>query len=196
MIYIEGDHIQAGYESDLLEAIRRMNLTGTYLDIGAHVGHHAAFFRSKCEALQVIAVEPNPVVLPVLHQNAKQYDFIVIAAAIHDTWDEVEVIQGPQGNTGMAHVIKSDMAHVIKGNHVAVLRLDDLPEAALVKIDVEGMELAVLRSGIKMLEAHHPVLSVEAATPEAQKAVANFLTPMNYRRLPRQYARTPTFLWV
>jgi FkbM family methyltransferase len=48
------------------------------------------------------------------------------------------------------------------GLPVDLVRLDEMPKAALVKVDVEGMEAAVLQGGMTYLAEHRPVLYVES----------------------------------
>src|SRR5206468_4045383 len=43
---------------------------GVFLDVGANIGNHSVFFAKFC-ADHVLAVEPNPKVLPLLRRNLK-----------------------------------------------------------------------------------------------------------------------------
>jgi hypothetical protein len=42
---------------------------GVFVDIGANVGNHSIYVCNYLEPLQVVAIEPNPVVIPILKIN-------------------------------------------------------------------------------------------------------------------------------
>jgi FkbM family methyltransferase len=66
------------------------------------------------------------------------------------------------------------MVPVVTLDSLALDRLD------LVKIDVEGMELEVLRGGQSILARHHPVLYVEVAKSD-RVAIGDLLGALGYR---------------
>ena len=60
----------------------------------------------------------------------------------------------------------------------------DLPPVGLIKIDVEGHELAVLRGAVSLLARDRPHLLIEAEErhrPGALESVCGFLSPYGYR---------------
>lgn len=67
---------------------------------------------------------------------------------------------------------------------VQLQRLDEISYArntSLIKLDVEGMELAVLRGGIELLKRRRPALFVENNLPgEASEALIKFFCEMEY----------------
>src|SRR5512139_3594021 len=181
------------YEQGLLEAICAKNLVGVYLDIGAHVGNHSAFFALECPAVRVVALEPNPPSFALLRQTIAANGLVGRAdwlnMACHPSWQAVDVIPGPPGNTGMATVIE--------GSQIPAIRLDALADGlqvAVVKIDVEGLGAAVLASGRKLLQRDRPLLAVEARDQGEQRMIAAVLKPFGYRPGPT-YCATPVTLW-
>lgn len=64
----------------------------------------------------------------------------------------------------------------------------------LIKIDVEGMEVDVLRGAIGTIERCSPKLLVEAATAQALQDVEAVLRPLGYRKI-KVYNETPTYLF-
>ena len=177
------------YEPHLLAAIRDLRLDGHYIDIGAHVGNHAVYFRMCTQADRVTAFEPNPSTYQLLVQNARAYEFTAYNGAIHNEWTAVEVKDTTPGNTGMAHVVC--------GDQIVAKPLDafDFIDVSLIKIDVEGLECAVLRSAVETIKANRPVLVTEAATPEAKAAIAEIVTPLGYSEAGC-YCDTPTYIWT
>jgi FkbM family methyltransferase len=197
---IKYDHItacieRAGtfYELDLLEAIRAYERPGTYVDVGAHIGNHSVFFAGECSSQRVVSFEPNPIALHCLNANAARYPVEVVPRAIHDTWGWCRVIDPSHTrNHGMARIEQGDPIICIR-----CVRLDDcdLDEVAVIKIDVEGCELSVLRSATNILERDRPIISAEAQTPAATAAVDACLEPFGYRR-KGVYGFTPTHIWT
>jgi len=68
------------------------------------------------------------------------------------------------------------------GEPVGVMRLDDLPirTCRLIKIDVEGMELAVLRGAENLIRTHMPVLYVENNRPQHSQQLVRFIHLLGY----------------
>lgn len=201
-----GDHIAKQiaargdyYERDLLDAIRGHGLVGVYADIGAHCGNHAAFFALECPSTTVFAIEPHRPSFEALCETVRALPVTTARAywgAVHDTWRSGRSVAGPRGNTGMAKVEDAG-----DDGEVFVWKLDRLVEAhpgrlAVVKIDVEGAEMAVLRSGRASLAEHRPLVAVECQTDEARDEVTAWLAELGYVRDPRTYCRTPTYIFV
>jgi len=196
---IPGDHITtciagagAFYELDLLTQIQSYNRTGTYVDVGAHVGNHSVFFATQCPSTSVIAFEPNPLALNCLLENARRYGVTVNACAVHDVWAHCRVID-PYDNHGQAYIEYSASV-----DDVPCQRLDDcdLQNVAVIKIDVEGNELAVLRSAVGILQRDRPIISAEARTVSATDTLDEYLKTHDYRRQAGVYGRTPTYIWI
>lgn len=74
---------------------------------------------------------------------------------------------------------------------VPAVRLDSewrahgMQSVSVIKIDVEGAELAVLRGSEDVIRRCRPVLLVEAATSDELANIENYLLPFNYERRAR-----------
>lgn len=156
------------YERDELELLlETLNATqllgrdGLCLDIGANIGNHALFFAPHFA--QVLAFEPNPRTFTLLQLNATLAPNVrCFNVGLSDAAGSARLAV-PADNIGMATLQPG-----AEGQAVAceLQRLDDLPEltgqrVALVKIDVEGHEAAVLRGARAMLERDRPVVVFE-----------------------------------
>jgi FkbM family methyltransferase len=67
---------------------------------------------------------------------------------------------------------------------IAQMRLDDVldvPHLRLIKADVEGMELALLKGSMRLLETYTPYLYLECNKPEATDALIGLLEPFGYK---------------
>lgn len=160
-----------------------------FMDIGANIGLMSTI-ASKIvgEKGRVYAVEANPKTIEVLRHNCainlcENIEILPIALAsekgsaiLYENWNV---------NRGGASLISQGDEH---GITVSKERLDDLfsPDSPvhLVKIDVEGFELEVLKGGVDWFKTQQPVFIIEVstqrsnqegATPESiMSFVANF----------------------
>lgn len=134
------------------------------VDVGANVGTTVLpLARAVTATGQVIAFEPQPLMAQCLQTALslnENFNVRVICAALadHPGWARIpapDIAQG--GNYGA-------MALGTRGLQVPMMRLDDLelPSCALLKIDVEGYEWAVIQGAEQHLLRHRPVVYLEA----------------------------------
>jgi len=183
------------YEIGLLEAIRKCNVEGTYLDIGANIGNHSVFFMNECKCSKLISIEPEPSIYAVLIKNivvnnkkkiiAKTYN-----CALGDKECKVSMFMNPKncGNTQVTNENGDINCHI----------LDDLIDDSnvkLIKIDTEGYELKILNGAKKIILGQHPILVCEADTPDKFNNINSFLSQFGYKTDKKKMAPTPTFLW-
>ena len=187
------------WELDQLEYIAMVGPRGgLYIDVGSNIGNHTVFFGLFC-ADHVVAIEPNPRLLPILRRNIE-------ANALSDRTAVVPVgisdIEGSgamalrdehDGNIGASHIVPGSPA--AGGEPVTLRRLDDLivelapslPALPItfLKIDVEGMEMGVLRSAGALLREHRPQIFIELITDEAVADAASLLSTFGYTSVAR-----------
>ena len=181
------------WEIDQLEYIAMVGPSGgIYLDVGSNIGNHAVFFGRFC-ADHVVAVEPNPRLHPILRRNIEANGLgektTVVPVGISDT-DSVGAMalrDEHGGNIGASHVVTGSAA---AGERVELRRLDDLiAELApslpplpitFLKIDVEGMEMGVLRSATTLLREQRPQIFIELITEDALESATSLLREFGY----------------
>lgn len=161
------------YESDVLERIKQLlqkRTSGASIDAGAFIGSHSVYFAQFCGLKPVLAFEANPDTFPLLLHNIRINNLaevvIPMNKALGATPGYGRIIAG--GNTNQGH---SSVAidHETKGASVCVCTIDDEISAlvqegltiSLIKIDVEGAELEVLRGAKRTIRTHRPVLCIE-----------------------------------
>jgi hypothetical protein len=98
------------------------------------------------------------------------------------------------GNIGASHVVPGPAA-AVAGERVTLRRLDDLiaelapslPSLPItfLKIDVEGMELGVLRSATTLLRDQTPQIFIELITADAFQRAASLLREFGYTSVNR-----------
>jgi FkbM family methyltransferase len=162
------------------------------IDVGAHTGDVLAEIVRIAPHGRHIGFEPLPAPATALRERLPGVD--VHNVALSDTpgsapfthvldrpgWSGLKARPTPDGGAARTETID-----------VAVERLDDaLPDGyapALIKIDVEGAELGVLRGARATLAAHHPLIVFEHGLGSADHYgtspddVHAFLTGLDYR---------------
>lgn len=148
----------------------RLSAGDTYVDIGANFGLHAMLAAHYVGPTgQVIAFEPVPENLRLLHRNLKLNDFdsrceIFACALTAEGGSEVEMTIEP-GLSPAASLAENFAGEKIR---VQTRTLDacldrDTPTPSLIKIDVEGAEHDVLKGASETLKKS-PDLLIEVHT--------------------------------
>lgn len=170
------------YERKLLVDIQQQNLTGTAVDVGAHVGNHALFLAAIC-GLRVLAFECHAETVERLLENVALNPDLDIE--VHDVALGSE--KGSGRLTGGRWVefdpSRPDKGVLVAGSDVEVRCFDDefdLDDLAVVKVDVEGTEPAVLAGMADHLERCSPVVYAECHDDDAKAAVDAVLAPLGY----------------
>ncbi len=167
----------------------------TVLDIGANLGEvslNAA--RMVGDAGKVFAFEPFPANFRKLQENAALNCFSnlsLINKALGSEATTLSMFSPQDGNEGMNR-ISSSASPGSDETSVDVITLDDfvddeaLKKIDLIKIDVEGFEMNVLKGAIKSLQKFKPKLFVEVTdeylTEQGSSAseLINFLLNQDY----------------
>ncbi len=160
-------------------------------DVGANIGAHTVLFASLVgPAGVVIAFEPQRILFQTLCANmavnsitqARCFNY-----AVGDTPGEIAVaVPDPtQRNNFGALSLGQGAANA---ETVPVLRLDsfDVPHCRMLKIDVEGMELNVLKGAEKLIERFRPLLYVENDRPEKSADLIRHIDSLGYAQFWHQ----------
>ncbi len=198
----QSDHIQrhiadsgSFYEQDMLEHCRALLQPGDIvIDAGAYIGNHTLFFANVCGAA-VHAFEPNPEAFDVLTANIEinnQVDAIQAHSMGLGAAQQTASLDlaGASGNLGTCRLKLSD-------GPVTVVALDELElpgPVRLMKIDVEGMEEAVLEGAAGVIRRDLPFLFVECATYASFATVQARLAGWGYAAAG-QFNATPTLFF-
>ena len=156
------------YEAPLLSLIKDKGLVSAascVCDIGANIGNHSVYFGRILGAARVMAFEPQAYVHATLTRNIALNGLADRASAFNCMLGESagngRVARFSTRNLGATSFVADD------SGDVPMCALDDVlpPEALdsldLIKIDVEGMQDAVLRGAAGILHARKPALWVE-----------------------------------
>jgi FkbM family methyltransferase len=183
------------YERPLLEHIYRLGLTGLAVDVGANVGNHTMWLAAVC-GLHVAAFEP---IVPMQLQSN------VVLNNLEDRVDIYPDALGAVNGEYLKHVGEGKLRKPRNNGSHADIRIHTLDsykleDVTLIKIDVEGMEAAVLRGGEETIRRDRPVIFAEewAGNPKWHRQIAAVLEPWGYHMTERLHGResaTPVGKW-
>lgn len=156
------------------------------LDIGANFGYLSLVWaKSVCKTGKVISFEPNKNV----------YNSLLKSIKINNLTNHIQLENVAVGNENKSvnlffensttsNVIESDISQAL--GTIEMIRIDDFIEnqkidkCHLVKIDVDGIELEVLKGSINMLKKLKPIVIVETNN---DAEIATFFIENNYQVL-------------
>ncbi|QEF98212.1 hypothetical protein Mal15_22610 [Stieleria maiorica] len=171
-------------------------------EIGANIGAHTVGLAQQVQPQgRVVAFEPQPVVFQNLCANLALNGLTHVDAVHAGLGDQITTTVIPniryeqEGNFGGFSL--SDQYS--QGTTVDVKRFDDVfcyPRLNFIKVDVEGMEAAVLRGARESIDRFKPVLYVENDRTEQSEALIRLIMDMGYRlwwHIPRLFSNDNFF---
>jgi FkbM family methyltransferase len=168
-----------------------------YVDVGAHVGNHTIAFLLM-GAAAVVAFEPQPELYALLGVNTvlngMRRRVLGKRLVVHDSWKGAAVSSTTPRNSGATRFGPDGVCAYPTGT--LDVQLAEARHVALIKVDVEGLELAVLRSGRKVIERCKPVVVCEAQDDGRRAELDALLRPLGYWSDGRARCATPTYVWL
>jgi FkbM family methyltransferase len=151
------------FEADELTYLRQIVPPhSTILEIGANVGNHVVYYSLFMQPAKIIPVEPNPAAIVLLLQNVVQnqignLDLSLLGFGLGAERGRFKLSLADNVNIGAARLTPSEEGDV------EVYPLDEKfqGEVDFVKIDVEWMEMEVLRGMENLINNSRPTLFVE-----------------------------------
>ena len=185
-----GPSIIQGHEWDrwMRREARLYHKPGTHiLDIGANIGYNMLMFSDYGP---VIAFEPvfHQIVKMNVENNTLRHQVQVVKCALSDVKELREMnipVHGCESNThinyGGASLYTSE---TVKTTPITVNceRLDDIYDGvpSLMKIDVEGHELNVLKGATETIKKHKPAILIEIHDFTEENEVHVYLKSLGY----------------
>jgi FkbM family methyltransferase len=176
--------------ADIQLAVSLCDADRASLDIGADVGQFTIAMLASSRS--VIAFEPRPTqareLASMFHAVGAAVQVEAVALSDQPGVTSMRVVESEPGrstidtNNALGDVSGGDVQSI----DVPVKRLDDLQlnDVGLIKIDVEGHELAVLRGAVDTLARNRPAIVVEAEErhhPDAVAEITTLLTGLGYK---------------
>ena len=169
------------YEPGLLKTIYELGLRGTYVDIGMNVGNHSLYFAKVCNSDRVLAFEP-------FVEHIRRAEMLL---ELNDVREKVNIF-----NVALASQPgEIDLSIRTFSTRAITVRLDDVAprDVSVVKIDVEGAELDVIRGATDVILTCKPYLFVELWDEQFDEGV-DTITSLGYK-LGRRF-KTPTYEFI
>jgi FkbM family methyltransferase len=157
---------------------------GVFYDIGANVGYMSIEMLQQLPASRAVLFEPQPKLVQVIQKsialNHLQQRAQLLPIALSDS----------SGSAALNLFANDGHASLSDGNPgqrqitVKMMTLDEaglaynLPPPDLIKIDVEGHELSVLRGGAQLLRSARPCICFECSSQSQYAAIRGMLAEM------------------
>jgi len=179
------------YEPHVSEIISSVLKPGdVFYDIGANAGYFSLLGAKLVnpEGI-VVAFDPVPINVNTISENISINNFSnvckVVSFAVSDRSGEMELII-PKVNAN-SHLAVFDAPNVKESGmaiKVSSITLDEFslsnPIPALIKMDIEGAEVAALNGAFEMLHKHHPTLLISTHSVELDKEVKEIIYSHGY----------------
>lgn len=153
------------WEAALLDCVAPMIRGGTVIDVGAMIGNHSLYLSRYVPDIQVVAFEPSPVNMAILHANQRLAPSIVVHPfALSDSAGMVDMAYQVE-NKGHAVITRTDpwpQPHM-RPFRARAVTLDsmNIGDVALIKIDVEWHEPQVIMGASETINTYHPLILIE-----------------------------------
>ena len=178
------------YEYDVLlrirERLRARDRRGAAIDAGGFIGTHTIFFSKFCGLSPVLTFEANPANYAVLGENLESngvHDAVIaVNKAVGAEQGSAAVLIGPETNRGTTRVeLGSQQPGSIPMTTIDVeVEAHHLQNVSAIKVDVEGVEIDVLRGAVAVIARHRPLLCVEIHNAANLREVLALLAPGRY----------------
>ncbi len=172
----------------------KINTDAVCVDVGANIGLYSIFFSRLFR--HVLALEANPVTAKVLEANvavAGRRNVSCICRGASDSSGEVVLYTPNDGNFGWATLEPHHSMSNSGKLAIQIAALDDIIDScefagtpvALIKIDVEGHELPVLRGSRRTLQRWSPIVIFEMIDSALGRECMTFLQSLGYETFYR-----------
>lgn len=185
------------YEAQVQEAIVQLLKPGAVMwDVGAHSGFHTALAsRIVGRVGQVVAFEPLLTNLARLRRTIELnglQNVVVRPLAVSESSGVATFHVAASSSMGSLVALGNSAATFEVGTTTLDSELASLRAPAVVKLDIEGAEMAAFRGASELLSRIRPVLIVEFLTTERLGEAATALPTYQFRALDqRNYIGEP-----
>ena len=183
------------YELEMLRDMKsHLSATDLVLDIGANIGNHT-FYLAEVVGCKVVAFEPNESLVAAMQQsvqlNNNSNRVVIENCALGEESNICEFEKLIPENIG---------SHKLVCGHgdMQVRTLDEFTftePVKMLKIDVEGMELGVLKGAKNLISCDAPIIYVEALDLTEFESLLGFFSNLEYFYWDT-FNATPTHLFI
>lgn len=159
---------------------RYLDQSSLYIDVGTNIGYHALAVH-QLAGCPVIGFEPHPNHFAVAAMNCVDKNIKLVHSAVGNKKGTLFIQDFDPSQVGnFGEVGASDNT----GIEVNIVKLDDikLPACNVIKVDVEGYELEVLKGASKVIKQFRPVIMYEALDIKDWAACHKFMESKKYKQ--------------
>ncbi len=171
------------FEGVLLDYVREhfMHPGMRVVDVGGNIGNHAVFFSAVAEAATVTSIEPQAHMCEIFRRNMELNHLENVT--LQEGLCSAEKGEGRISRLVAGNFGATGFSTDTKGGSYQALPLDERyqGECDFLKIDVEGMEVEVIRGAKNLLERCHPVIMAELWDEQHFKAFVEQIAPLGYQ---------------
>ena len=187
------------YELQLLEEVSKLQLEGIYLDLGANIGNHLIFFANHCPSEKVVGVEAQPETLEVLRYNARKHlrkRFDLWNLAVTDTEGFADLQPIKYSNVGGARVLGVKEVGAVRCQTLNWF-LEKYSNVSLIKMDIEGWELRIVKASLDRIAERRPVVITEFSKElhDEYLECEQLFRSIGYK-VSGAWCNTPTYIWL
>jgi FkbM family methyltransferase len=144
----------------------------TFVDMGANIGLYTLYAARRVGANgRVLALEPSRREIAILKSNIELNELTNVTirqVAVSDQHTEVDLLVAGVRNSGhntlgaFGYNTPLDHRETVQSRRLdEIVTTEGLPRIHVVKMDIEGAELAALRGAVDTLQRDHPLLLLE-----------------------------------
>lgn len=167
------------YEVEMLNSIFKQNDSyslkkGILLDIGSNIGNHTLYFFKNNIIKSAYCFEPVKDTFQILQKNIEinnlQNKVKLFNIGVGESQGTAQIASYNKSNTGSSQLKISN-----KGD-IPIIAIDEInfeQNISLVKIDVEGFELSVIKGMLNTLKIHKPLIFIEIRNQFFEEIIAH-----------------------
>jgi len=193
--YLEHSYASGNPEPGVQEEIvKRLDPACCFYDVGAHIGYYSLIAsRLIGKAGRIVAFEPDPANLEVLKKNLSRNGVTRVEVVSVALWSHCGVVAFRR--SAAEELAASSRRGAVAGeggidSDAGLIRLEALTvdayatkgvQPTMIKIDVEGAEVEVLKGAQGTLSRERPVVLVEVHHQRAAAELPQQLCPLGYK---------------
>lgn len=155
------------YEIEMLNSIFKQNdfyalKKGLLLDIGSNIGNHTLYFFQSNLIQSAYCFEPVQDTFQILQKNIYinnlRNKVKLFNVGVGESQGIAQIASYSKSNTGASQL------KISNNGDIPIIAIDDInfeQNISLIKIDVEGFELSVIKGMLNTLKMHKPLIFIE-----------------------------------
>jgi len=174
------------YEKERTEMFLKIIKEGDiFYDIGAHFGFYSLIAsRIIGDKGKIYAFEPHPYNLKILRKHIELNNItnvVIISAAVSDRPGKAKFAYGT--GTGTGHLSEKGDIEVDTVSIDDLIQKKEILPPSIIKIDVEGAEILVLKGAWNTITLFYPVIFLAAHSIELLRNADQMLLNINYKKI-------------